>query len=79
MTSHCYDAMIGLHNCDKNGPGFAMALARMNYPGLIVSGGSILPGCHNGKDVTILDVYDIVDKFQLRQRIREGLFELDET
>jgi DNA-binding NtrC family response regulator len=28
---------------------------------------------------TILDVYDIVDKFQLRQRIREGLFELDET
>lgn len=58
VTSHCYDAMIGLHHCDKNGPGFAMALARMNYPGLIVSGGSILPGCHNGKDITILDVYD---------------------
>ena len=58
ITSHCYDAMIGLHNCDKNGPGFAMALARSNYPGLIVSGGSILPGCHNGKDITILDVYD---------------------
>ena len=50
--------MIGLHNCDKNGPGFAMALARTNFPGLIVSGGSILPGCHNGKDITILDVYD---------------------
>ena len=30
--------MVGLHHCDKNGPGFAMALARMNYPGLIVSG-----------------------------------------
>jgi len=58
ITSHCYDAMVGLHNCDKNGPGFAMALARTNYPGLIVSGGSILPGCHNGKDITILDVYD---------------------
>ncbi|MBC7966695.1 MAG: dihydroxy-acid dehydratase [Fuerstia sp.] len=58
ITSHCYDAMIGLHHCDKNGPGFAMALARTNYPGLIVSGGSILPGCHNGKDITILDVYD---------------------
>jgi dihydroxy-acid dehydratase len=50
--------MVGLHNCDKNGPGFAMALARSNYPGLIVSGGSILPGCHKGKDITILDVYD---------------------
>lgn len=58
VSSHCYDAMIGMHHCDKNGPGFAMALARMNYPGLIVSGGSILPGCHNGKDITILDVYD---------------------
>lgn len=58
VTSHCYDAMIGLHNCDKNGPGFTMTLARTNMPGFIVSGGSILPGCHNGKDVTILDVYD---------------------
>lgn len=58
VSAHCYDAMIGLHHCDKNGPGFAMALARMNYPGLLLSGGSILPGCHRGKDVTILDVYD---------------------
>lgn len=58
VSAHCYDALVGLHNCDKNGPGFAMALARMNYPGLIVSGGSIAPGCHRGKDVTILDVYD---------------------
>lgn len=58
ITAHCYDAMVGMHHCDKNGPGFAMALARTNYPGLIMSGGSILPGCHNGKDITILDVYD---------------------
>jgi len=58
VSAHSYDALIGLHHCDKNGPGFAMALARMNYPGLIVSGGSILPGCHNGQDISILDVYD---------------------
>lgn len=58
LTAHCYDGLIGLHCCDKNGPGFAMALARTNYPGLIVSGGSILPGCHQGKDISILDVYD---------------------
>lgn len=58
VTAHCYDALIGMHHCDKNGPGFAMALARTNYPGLIVSGGSILPGCHKGKDISILDVYD---------------------
>ncbi len=58
VGSHGYDAMVGLHCCDKNGPGFAMALARLNYPGLIVSGGSIAPGCHRGQDISILDVYD---------------------
>ena len=58
VSAHSYDGLIGLHNCDKNGPGFAMALARLNYPGLIVSGGSIMPGCHSDQDITILDVYD---------------------
>jgi dihydroxy-acid dehydratase len=57
-SSHFYDALIGLHHCDKNGPGFAMALARLNIPGLIVNGGSIMPGCHKGKPTTILDVYE---------------------
>lgn len=58
VSAHGYDGLIGLHHCDKNGPGFAMALARLNYPGLIVNGGTILPGCHQGQEVTILDVYD---------------------
>ncbi|MCH2582161.1 MAG: dihydroxy-acid dehydratase, partial [Planctomycetes bacterium] len=58
VSAHSYDALVGLHNCDKNGPGFAMALARLNYPGLILSGGSIHPGQYKGRNVTILDVYD---------------------
>jgi dihydroxy-acid dehydratase len=58
VSAHSYDALVGLHHCDKNGPGFAMALARLNYPGVVLSGGSILPGCYAGRDVTILDVYD---------------------
>ncbi len=58
ITAHHYDALIGLHHCDKNGPGFAMALARTNFPGMIISGGTIQPGCYRGKPVTILDVYD---------------------
>lgn len=61
-TSHSYDALIGLHHCDKNGPAFAMALARTNYPGLIVNGGSIMPGCHKGHSTSILDVYDAAAK-----------------
>ena len=58
VSAHSYDALVGLHNCDKNGPGFAMALARLNYPGLILSGGSIHPGQYKNRNVTILDVYD---------------------
>lgn len=61
-TSHCYDALIGLHHCDKNGPAFAMALARTNLTGLIVNGGSIMPGCHKGTPTTIYDVYDAAAK-----------------
>lgn len=56
--AHCYDAVVGLHHCDKNGPGFAMGMMRLNFPSLIVNGGSIKPGCFQGRDITILDVYD---------------------
>lgn len=63
-SAHRYDAIVGLHHCDKNGPGFAMALARTNFPGLIVNGGSILPGCHKGKPTTIFDVYDAQTRAQ---------------
>lgn len=57
-SAHSYDAMVGLHHCDKNGPGFAMALARMNYPGLLVSGGTILPGCYRGEEITSATPYE---------------------
>ncbi len=58
VSAHGYDALVGLHHCDKNGPGFAMALARLNYPGLLISGGTIMPGVHRGREISILDVYD---------------------
>jgi dihydroxy-acid dehydratase len=69
--AHRYDAIVGLHHCDKNGPGFAMALARTNFPGLIVNGGSIMPGCHQGRPTTIFDVYDAQSRVQAG-RMSEG-------
>ena len=65
VSGHAYDGLIGLHHCDKNGPGFAMALARMNVPGLLLSGGTIRPGCLDGRDISILDVYDAEAKAQI--------------
>jgi dihydroxy-acid dehydratase len=54
------DGVIALVACDKTMPGAAMALARLDIPGLVLYGGSIAPGCIDGKDVTIQDVYEAI-------------------
>jgi len=55
-----FDAIVILVGCDKTIPGGAMALARLNIPGLILYGGSIAPGRFAGHDVTIQDVFEAV-------------------
>jgi dihydroxy-acid dehydratase len=55
-----FDAIVILVGCDKTIPGAAMALARLNIPGLILYGGSIAPGRFSGHDVTIQDVFEAV-------------------
>ncbi len=56
--SHGFDGVVCLVACDKTGPAAAMALARLERPGLIFYTGSIAPGVHNGNDVTVMDVYE---------------------
>ena len=55
-----FDAMITLVACDKTIPAGAMALLRLNIPGLVVYGGSIMPGRLGDRDLTIQDVYEAV-------------------
>jgi dihydroxy-acid dehydratase len=55
-----FDALVILVGCDKTIPGAAMALARLDIPGLILYGGSIAPGRFEGRDVTIQDVFEAV-------------------
>jgi dihydroxy-acid dehydratase len=55
-----FDAMITLVGCDKTIPAGAMALLRVNRPGLVVYGGSIMPGRLGDRDLTIQDVYEAV-------------------
>jgi dihydroxy-acid dehydratase len=57
---HMFDAVIALVGCDKTIPGAALALIRLNVPGLILYGGSIAPGHFRGKDVTVGDVYEAI-------------------
>ncbi len=55
-----FDAVVCVVGCDKTIPAGAMALARMNLPGLVLYGGTIAPGQYRGKDVTIQDVYEAI-------------------
>src|SRR6202035_280238 len=57
---HMFDGVIALVGCDKTIPGAAMALLRLNVPGVVLYGGSILPGHYKGRDLTIQDVFEAV-------------------
>src|SRR5208282_1615420 len=55
-----FDAVVCVVGCDKTIPAAAMALARMDLPGIVLYGGTIAPGSYRGKDVTIQDVFEAV-------------------
>src|SRR6476660_2739015 len=52
---HMFDGIVALVACDKTIPGAAMALLRLNVPGVVMYGGTILPGRYKGKDIPIQD------------------------
>jgi dihydroxy-acid dehydratase len=54
------DGLVAIGGCDKNMPGCLIALARLNRPSVFVYGGTILPGCHKGKDVDVVSVFEAV-------------------
>ena len=62
VRGHCYDAIVGLAGCDKSLPGLMMAMVRLNAPSVFMYGGSIIPGRHKGKDITVQDVFEAVGK-----------------
>jgi dihydroxy-acid dehydratase len=57
---HMFDGIVTLVACDKTIPGGAMALLRLNVPGVVLYGGTIMPGSHNGRALTVQDVFEAV-------------------
>jgi dihydroxy-acid dehydratase len=55
-----FDGVVALGGCDKNMPGCLMALARLNRPSVFVYGGTILPGCLNGRNLDIVSIFEAV-------------------
>ena len=60
VDGHCLDAMVVLCGCDKTIPAAAMALARLNIPGVALYGGTIAHGDHNHHPITIQQVFEAV-------------------
>ena len=63
VRGHCYDALVAFAGCDKSLPGMMMAMLRLNVPSIFVYGGSILPGRFRDRDVTVVDVFEVVGKY----------------
>jgi dihydroxy-acid dehydratase len=60
MHAERLDGMVTFAGCDKSLPGMVMAAVRLDVPSVFLYGGSILPGRHNGHDITIQDVFEAV-------------------
>ncbi len=73
IRAHQYDGIVGIAGCDKSLPGTMMAMARLNLPSVFVYGGTIMPGILDGRELTIVDVYEAVGAYDSGQISLEEL------
>ena len=76
-NGHAFDALVLIPNCDKIVPGMLMAAARLNIPTVVVSGGPMLPGHLNGKDISVSTVFEAAGRFESGQIGKAELSEIE--
>jgi dihydroxy-acid dehydratase len=74
---HLLDAVVGISGCDKTIPGMVMALARLNVPGLMLYGGSIMYGEYKGRRLTVQDVFEAIGAFNAGKIDARELHEIE--
>jgi len=62
VEAHAFDGVVLLGTCDKIVPGMLMAAARCNVPSIVVTGGAMLPGFLDGKELSLIDVFEGVGR-----------------
>ena len=72
-----FDALVLIPNCDKVVPGMLMAAARLNIPSIIVSGGPMLPGRLNGRDISVSQSFEAAGKFAAGDMTESEMAELE--
>ena len=63
-SAHAFDGLIMIPNCDKIVPGMLMAAARLNIPCVVVSGGPMLAGRYQSKDISVSTIFEAAGKFE---------------
>ncbi|MFB2879015.1 dihydroxy-acid dehydratase [Floridanema aerugineum] len=71
------DGVLAIGGCDKNMPGAMIAIARMNIPAIFVYGGTIKPGHHNGKDLTVVSAFEAVGEYSAGRIDEAELIEVE--
>src|SRR4029453_3707740 len=77
--SHMFDGLVVIVGCDKTIPAGAMALARLNLPGLVLYSGSIAPGRLHGEDLTIVSVFEAIGAHDAGKLDAAGLQAIEEA
>jgi dihydroxy-acid dehydratase len=77
-TAHPFDALVLVPNCDKIIPGMLMAALRLNLPSLVISGGPMLAGQLEGKEVDLIEVFEGVGRVARREWTEANLQDLEE-
>ena len=77
-TAHPFDGLVLVTNCDKIVPGMLMAALRLNIPAIVVSGGPMMAGTHDGKSVDLINVFEGVGKVKSGAMTQESLDELED-
>jgi dihydroxy-acid dehydratase len=63
-NAQAMDGVLAIGGCDKNMPGAMIAFARLDIPAIFVYGGTIKPGCHEGRDLNIVSVFEALGQYE---------------
>jgi dihydroxy-acid dehydratase len=77
VRGHMFDGIVALVACDKTIPGAAMALLRLNIPGVILYGGTILPGRYKDRDISIMEVFEAMGAHDAGRITDQELLEIE--
>ena len=76
-TAHAFDGLVLIPNCDKIVPAMLMAAGRLNIPTVVVSGGPMLAGRHNGKNISVSTMFEAAGKVESGQMTPEEMHQME--